>query len=96
MGATATKRSLAEFIESIKHDMCILPSSVFTELLQRKDERETQLIKILERIAVSLETEETETKRHNKVVEEKIDDIIRVQNNIYGTLEKKFICVICS
>ena len=79
-GATTTRQSVANFLDAIKDNICILPGDIVDTLLKDRKEESVTLFQTLDRIASSLETGATENKRHNAAMEAKMDEMIRIQN----------------
>ena len=78
-GATTTRKSVADFLNSIKDEICILPGEFLSTYLSDRKKENGDLCSVLERIASSIETRVIEDNRHHAVMEAKMDEIIRSQ-----------------
>ena len=74
-GATTTRKSVADFLDTIKDNICILPGEIVGAYMKDRNEESGKLCDVLERIASSLESGARENKRHNAVMEAKMDDL---------------------
>ena len=79
--ATTTRKSVADFIKSIKEDICILPGDILSTYFADRKKDNEDLCGIFDRIASSLESRATEDNRHHAVMEAKMDELIRTQSD---------------
>ena len=80
-GETTTRKSVADFVDSIKDNICILPGDILSTYLEDRKKDNEDLCAIFSRIVSSLESRATEDNRHHAVMEAKMDELIRTQRD---------------
>ena len=68
-------------MDRTKDDLCIIPDSIFGTYGNNRTEHDALLWSVLERIATNLESGKEEQQRHLLAMEDKINEIIRVQKD---------------
>lgn len=81
MAGTITRKALRDFFDSVKDDVCLIPSEVLAGILQDKQNRDDKLYGVLDRIATNLETGVGNSLKHFHNQELKMDQIIIAAND---------------